>query len=545
MMDADLQEELLDVSRSFIRFGAVLDVASRKYLVAWIQSELIKNYQLPEELQPGYFELFQEELKSVLNDPVLKEITHQHDYLAVQVVKDLLHWLRRTIGKSKAKNPHEEEQQQLESWSVRPIKQLSQSYAFVFKTIGNYYTRDEFPTAFYEKEFKHLFEGAFESLDEAKKERADQVFTDLLSQWDAKLQAKIIAAQLRVFRDDLEEMSQSLSGKAMEFKQLTSLIAPFSDYTGKYWNMAEDLWSKTSFNVLDNYSELLEKEEELKRLAEMLGQLREAEIQTEEEQYQDVEIKRSKVHDPMLKSEITGIFESNDLNQLLSSEIALLADAHTETVFFKKFADEMLLTNQFKDHKIVESDELVGYSRELKKRKEKGPFIVCVDTSGSMEGTPEHIAKVLCFGILKMAAKEQRKCFLINFSTGIQTLDLQHISNNVDELAHFLSMSFQGGTDISLALHESIEQLNTKNYKEADVLVISDFVMYKLDPRLVKMMQHEQSQNNTQFHSLVISDQAVEEVIEVFDHVWVYRPEEKGIMHTLHQDLSVMMRNVE
>ena len=205
----------------------------------------------------------------------------------------------------------------------------------------------------------------------------------------------------------------------------------------------------------------------------------------------------------------------------------------------------MLLTNQFKDHKIVESDELVGYSRELKKRKEKGPFIVCVDTSGSMEGTPEHIAKVLCFGILKMAAKEQRKCFLINFSTGIQTLDLQHISNNVDELAHFLSMSFQGGTDISLALHESIEQLNTKNYKEADVLVISDFVMYKLDPRLVKMMQHEQSQNNTQFHSLVISDQAVEEVIEVFDHVWVYRPEEKGIMHTLHQDLSVMMRNVE
>ena len=72
----------------------------------------------------------------------------------------------------------------------------------MFKTIGNYYTRNEFPTAFYEKEFDGLFEEPYEALSEEKKERADHVFTDLLSQWDAKLQAKIIAAQLRVFRDD-------------------------------------------------------------------------------------------------------------------------------------------------------------------------------------------------------------------------------------------------------------------------------------------------------------------------------------------------------
>ncbi|MEO0404254.1 MAG: hypothetical protein AAF193_05240, partial [Bacteroidota bacterium] len=464
-LSADLQEELLDVTRRFIRYGVILDVPTRKYLVAFIQSKFITGYQLPEELQAGYFLRFEKELETTLSDHVLLEMTQKHQHLAVQVVKDLLHWLKKTMGKTQATHPFEDELQQLQSWAVRPIKQLKESWQYVIKAVGSFYTINEFDSGFHEAKLKEAMERLAAQHSDEQVQEIERIFTDLLSEWDVRLQAKILEYQLKNFRKELEDLQGNLLGKAREFKRLTELVQPFEDYAGEYWNLSQGLWSKTSFNVLDQYGDLLEKEEELKELAKMLGQLREAELLTEEEQYYDVEIREQKQHDPRLKSEIAGIFESNDLNQLVSSEAAFLADQKLETVFLKKFADEALLTHQYKDFETIQEGAVVGHQRELQRRKEKGPFIVCVDTSGSMEGTPEYIAKVLCFGILKMAAAENRKAYLINFSTGIQTLNLQNIANNVDELAHFLTMSFMGGTDITLALSEALHQLQENQYK--------------------------------------------------------------------------------
>lgn len=538
-LSPELQEELLDASRRFIKYGLILDVPTRKYLVAWVQSKLVRNYELPEELQAGYFTRFERELALVLEDEALVEMCQKHDHLAVQVTKDVIHWLKSTIAKAQTNHPHEDELQLLQSWSIRGFRQFEKSWNFLIKAAQSNYTTAEFGVGFYKKEFEAIWDVNESQFFPNKKKRAEELLVDLLSEWDARLQAKILAFQLKYFRQDLEQFGSNLVGKAKEFKQLTEIVEPFEEYAGQYWNMSEGLWKSSSFNVLEKYRELLQQEEELKRLADLLGQLREAELITEEEQYYDVEIRESKKHHPRLKSEIVGVFESSDLNQILTSEVVYLDDVDTETVFFKKFADDALLTHQYKDFEVIQQGNPTGYKRELQRRKEKGPFIICVDTSGSMEGTPERIAKVLCFGILKMAAAQNRKAFLINFSTGIQVMDLQQISSHVDDLAKFLTMSFEGGTDITLALSEALTQLESKNYQEADVLVISDFVMYKLDQRLVQAMRHQQAQKATKFHSLIISDEPVKEVIDVFDDVWVYNPEQKGIMHALNRELDV------
>ena len=97
-----------------------------------------------------------------------------------------------------------------------------------------------------------------------------------------------------------------------------------------------------------------------------------------------------------------------------------------------------------------------------------------------MHGTPEQVAKTLCFALLKIAIQENRKCYLISFSTGIQTLNLTDLKNSLNLILDFLSMSFHGGTDASPALEEALRMLNTNDYKEADVLMISDFVMSSL-----------------------------------------------------------------
>ena len=65
------------------------------------------------------------------------------------------------------------------------------------------------------------------------------------------------------------------------------------------------------------------------------------------------------------------------------------------------------------------------------------------------------------FAILKMAAEENRRAFLVNFSVGIQVLDLHDISRSLDDIAKFLQMSFYSGTSIPLALIEVLRQLET------------------------------------------------------------------------------------
>jgi uncharacterized protein with von Willebrand factor type A (vWA) domain len=98
-------------------------------------------------------------------------------------------------------------------------------------------------------------------------------------------------------------------------------------------------------------------------------------------------------------------------------------------------------------------------------------------------------------------------------------------------------MSFHGGTDAAPALIEAINMLQTKDYKEADVLMISDFVMFELREDIVKKIRQEQSKD-TRFHSLTISKQANPEIVYRFDNNWQYNPEQREVMKVIYQDLQ-------
>ena len=95
---------------------------------------------------------------------------------------------------------------------------------------------------------------------------------------------------------------------------------------------------------------------------------------------------------------------------------------------------------------------------------------------------------------------QDRKAYLINFSVGIKTLDLHDIANSIDDISDFLNMSFYGGTDATLALNEAIRQLGNNDYEDADVLVVSDFIMHRLREDIFQQIAHYQQNKGTQFH---------------------------------------------
>lgn len=533
------QEELIQELERFIEFGTLLDKKTRKYLVQYLLLTLGLEAPNPPEVDELYYQYFSQSLDRIFSNEDLLAMCRERPTLSQQIAVDTLHWVRRTYEKVNDKNPYYEGFQRLSAASVMPFRQFLLRWRHLTSYLNQEYPSDEIPARFYEDKFEQLIGNkATEEISEEDHQEIERVFHDMLAQWDALLNAKLLSYQLKKLEEEQESFKDFLEKKVEEYRKIYQLISPFADYVGRYWDMSRKLWADTHFDILEKYSELLEDEASIKELADMLGKLREAEIMTEEEEYEDVIVRKQWYEDQSQRSEIVGIHESNDLNHLLSSEVGLLSDEHTETVFYQKYADKGLFTLKFEDRELVTSEDQFTMTRQKVRQKAKGPFIIAVDTSDSMSGRAEHIAKVLCFAILKLAAKDHRRAFLINFSVGIQTLDLYDLTHSLDDIVAFLQMSFHGGTDISLALYEVFRQLQSENYRDADVLVISDFIMYKLDDDILAHVNQLQQNKNTQFHSLILSDNPNAEVIEHFDSNWLYDPKQKGIIRELSGKLK-------
>ena len=53
---------------------------------------------------------------------------------------------------------------------------------------------------------------------------------------------------------------------------------------------------------------------------------------------------------------------------------------------------------------------------EIRPADEQGPIILCLDTSGSMMGAREVVAKAVAVACIRAAVHQGRKCFLYAFS---------------------------------------------------------------------------------------------------------------------------------
>ena len=172
----------------------------------------------------------------------------------------------------------------------------------------------------------------------------------------------------------------------------------------------------------------------------------------------------------------------------------------------------------------VEEEQMI----EVEEEEKLGPIIICVDTSGSMQGSPETVAKAVTLFMATRAISQKRNCLLINFSTGIETLDL---SGQIDitKVMEFLRRSFRGGTDVSPALTYALNMMSDEKYSQSDLLIISDFIMDSLPEALHEKISAAKA-NKNQFYSLSIGDLFLSQRLrEVFDNEWVYNPSTSSI----------------
>ncbi len=526
---SEAKQKLVDEGERFVQFAPILDAIGRKYLVMWLQEKLLSDEYFDYPVKSDYLRHFAHSLERIFDSEDLQSLLQRQPMFGQRLFTETLHWLRHTFRSIEKKHPYETEAEHLDGWSVRPEDNL--------KTQWNYLIRDAEMYTEARADFSYHRNKLKQALDSASFNR---VIDDVFSLWDADLQGRILEYQLQQWEENVDDFKDNLDQKVEEMTEVEKIVGPYIDFLDPDWNLENQALEDTGYDVLETYHEWLKQEDSLRELADLLGRLRKAGIETDEDIYEQKLLRREEIRDPTLRSEIDGLHLGKELSHMLPTETVLFSDGDTEWQFYKKYAEEKLLQYQFRDRRFITNTDVLQRSEEKTKRKQKGPFIVCVDTSGSMEGEPERLAKVLCFGILKMAARENRRAFLINFSTGIQTIDLQNIAANLNELIRFLRLSFHGGTDLSLALAKTLEMLETNEYREADVLVISDFVMYRLSENIQQKMKRQQQHFDTRFHCMVIADQADEQQLNIFDQAWLYNPDEKGIYREIDHAMRTM-----
>lgn len=290
---------------------------------------------------------------------------------------------------------------------------------------------------------------------------------------------------------------------------------------------------KINIATINHYFQMIKNNKALMDICDMLGKSKEEEKETYKEKitelvsYSYTQTMPTKRY----KEEISGVKLGNDLENLLPQEFALLNDPDLEIFFDLKFVENRLFCFEKHGYISYAQEKWREIEREIEKERskeideQKGPIIICVDTSGSMNGNPEIVAKALTLMLAARARKEKRACFLINFSSSVDTMDLSN-SKGITLLNNFLEMSFGGGTDVDIALKEGLKQMDKNNYKKADLIAISDGCFMMSDNTIQNKINQKRKEEN-KFYLLDVNGNSGAK--ELFDKHWVYNANSKSL----------------
>ncbi len=506
----------------FIKFGRILDQEQRKLLIKyWNNAKKGIFIKVPSKLKK-YTKIIEQIFKNNKSASLLR----LNESIENEVKSNVFNGFNEIQKNYSMHHPYLDEEADFIEWENKSTTSFFRGYKKFVSNIKEYYSDKEYNFPFFDKKYDEIKQL---SADKNKKDKDKKdillnkqaLHEEMINRWDNLLnnkKDKWFIEQLDNWRKSyLEELYEQID----KFNKMKDILSPFSNELGRLWDLSKGLWKNIGFEVLEHYARLIEQERGIAELAEYLGRMQGERAQLVEKMIQTTEIVPKIKIEEAAKEEIIGIHESDDINHLLSSEVVLLSDKTTEILFYAKLAEKKLLTYDFYGYSFVDEEISGEELQEVEEGETKGPIIICVDTSGSMHGVPEKIAKVLSFAILRIALLQNRKCYLISFSTGIKTIELTDFYNNLPSLINFLSFSFHGGTDATPALYEAVKMLQTEDYKNADVLMISDFIMSGVDSDLEERINQTKN-NGTEYHSLVISSSGNKQVLEIFDNNWEY-----------------------
>ena len=161
------------------------------------------------------------------------------------------------------------------------------------------------------------------------------------------------------------------------------------------------------------------------------------------------------------REEAVDVEMGDDIQRLLPSELAQIADPDLEILVLRRLVERQALQ----------------YRLAGTEAAERGPIIVLVDSSGSMSGARSEWAMGVALALLEVAARQRRPFALAHFDDGVQaawTVEKPR-SLTLARLLEMVSFFSGGGTNVQTALdHAHALIIGRSHMRKADVILVSD-----------------------------------------------------------------------
>lgn len=223
---------------------------------------------------------------------------------------------------------------------------------------------------------------------------------------------------------------------------------------------------------------------------------------------------------------VDGVHRSRALARMTGGESLLLTRPAWRRLWRARFAEAQLLSyddraRQTAPRPVPAPDQ--APQPRAPERLGRGPLIVCLDTSGSMRGAPENVAKACVLQALRSAHKGQRACRLLAFGGPDEVLerDLTLDANGLSHLLDLMGQSFDGGTDVQTPIEKAIALVQTAGWQDADLLIVSDGEFGVTHATLATLREAKRDLS-LRVHGILIGDRETVGLVEVCDHLhWV------------------------
>jgi uncharacterized protein with von Willebrand factor type A (vWA) domain len=312
-----------------------------------------------------------------------------------------------------------------------------------------------------------------------------------------------------------EQFLQDWQERARVWHELAEVFDELGGLLGRGWDLSQGLLASQGWLEMVRLRKLLEQIPQLKELVRTLGKMQ---ISTEEDATPVMEqlfepVKRlseelKEIQSPLAPMETRGITRSDEISRMLPNELVFLGHPQLKMLWHARRAEKALLTYRVEgvlsEHVLTENEVLESKQRK-KERLERGPIIVCLDTSGSMHGTPEMVAKALTLEAMRVAHKEKRACYLYAFSGPQQVIEhqLELTAQGLTEFMAFLIQSFHGGTDIQVPLEKAVAKLDTEEWKRADIMIVTDGE-FSVPSNTVELINKAKEKTKLRVHGVLV-----------------------------------------
>jgi uncharacterized protein with von Willebrand factor type A (vWA) domain len=130
-------------------------------------------------------------------------------------------------------------------------------------------------------------------------------------------------------------------------------------------------------------------------------------------------------------------------------------------------------------HRRLLEGSILQYRLQDDEQKHKGPMVVCVDVSSSMEGQKELWSKAVSLTLMDIARRQRRLFRAVMFSSSnvVKVLDLNRERRYQPEMAKVMELAEffpGGGTDFEAPIDAAMDLIEEKKLKRADIVIITD-----------------------------------------------------------------------